>query len=118
MNYYRPEMTYEQGHLVEVQLQFMDFNATVVFSTSGNIAGASVLQNAIDNFADSHMGSFPTENELNQRHLDLTDPEDEYSEAETIYLFKEDGSNIGFHCEDEVLGDLVVSAKIIEYQEK
>lgn len=118
MDYYRPEMTYEQSHLVEVQLQYKNFKATVVFYLGGNVAGASVLRNAIENFADGEMGSFPTENELNQRHLDFTDPEASYSEAETIYLFKEDGSNIGFHYEDEVLGDLVVSAKIIEYQEK
>lgn len=118
MDHYRPTMSLDQGHLVEVQLQYKDFKATVVFSTSGNVAGASVLQSAIDNFADGHMGSFLTENDLNQRHLDLSDPEADYSEAETIYLFRADGSNIGFHCEDEVLGDLVVSAKIIEYQEK
>ncbi len=118
MESYRPSMSFNQDHLVEVTLMYKDFKATVVYATGGNVAGASVLRSAIENFEDGEMESFPTENSLNQRHLVFSIPEAKYSSAETIYLFREDGSYIGFSYDEEILGDLVVSAKIIEYQEK
>jgi hypothetical protein len=120
MDYYHPKMTYKQDHLVEVQLQHKDFKATVVYAAGGNIAGAVVLQSAIDNFANGHMRGFPTENENNLRHLDLIDPEADYSGADVIFLYREDGSNVpvAISYQDEKLRNLVVSAKIIEYQEE
>jgi hypothetical protein len=113
---YKPDMSYNQEHLVEINLQYKNFKASVVYSISGNIAGASVLKSAIENFEDGDLDSFPTENELNQKHLDFSDPENEFSSAETVYLFSEDGSNIGFSHDDELLGDLVVGAQIIDYK--
>lgn len=109
-------MSYDQEFLVEVSLMYKDFTAQVVYATGGNIAGASVLESAIDNFVDGGMDSFPTNNILNQKHLDFNDPEAEYSDADSIYLFRADGSNVGFSHDDEVLGDLVVGAKIIAYK--
>lgn len=116
MKSYRPRMNFDQSHLVEVTLMYKDFKAVVVYETGGNVAGSTVLKCAIDNFEDGHLDSFPTNNVLNQKHLDFMDPDSQYSGAETIYLFKEDGSNIGFSFDDEVLGDIVISARIIEYK--
>lgn len=109
-------MSIGQEYLIEVSLMYKEYKATVVYAMGGNIGGASVLKSAIDNFEDGHLDSFPTENEFNQKHLDFIDPENKYSDAETIYLYKEDGSNIGFSFDDEILGDLVISAKITSYE--